>query len=342
MLVRLSDDVDEWAAREPEDGLVDEDEDEDEKEAAYAAEALQRLAETVGGDKVATLLLPQLQSMVGGEEVPWQSRHAALVAIGTVCEFAPSVIEPHLASLVGMLGACGSTTSPRLRWAGFYCLGLLCDNFTRLAESHDTLMPLIIGGLGDKVSRVQAAAALAVVNWAHKMGEETTLLYMQPLLTAAHSLLAAPQTAGYVAYTLASMLSQVATELGDAMGSAYSAFMPILRERFRVALDGKEFKLAASLLQAQGNLIEAAGIEHFRADAEAMLPPLVQMVAQQDLNVTCRPTTAHRPHAHSIAPVAHPNLVALSPPREAALVPPRRRVSRPWSAQPASHGDPLA
>ena len=48
-----------------------------------------------GGDAVANLMLPQLEPMLA-PTAPWASRHAALIAIATVCEHAASTIEPHL------------------------------------------------------------------------------------------------------------------------------------------------------------------------------------------------------------------------------------------------------
>lgn len=66
------------------------------------------------------------------------------------------------------------------------------------------------------------------------------------------------------------------------MGSAYSTFMPLLRERFIVAMQQKTTKVAGALLEAQGMLVKAAGISHFAADAESMLTPLVQLAGQRE------------------------------------------------------------
>lgn len=167
MMVRMGEDFSEWEAAEPEDGLNDGDEEDDEeKEVGYATEAMDRLCEAVGGDKLSALLLTQLQTMIGGEEVPWQKRHAALVAVAQVSGHAPSVIEPHLASLIQLLGPCATAANPRLRWATFYCMGLLCTEFSSMAESHAVLVPLVVAGMSDGCMRVQVCALVTAIQQA--------------------------------------------------------------------------------------------------------------------------------------------------------------------------------
>lgn len=298
MLLRMGEDVSEWEEAEPEDGLNEGDEEnEEEKEVAYAAEGIDRLCEAMGGEKVTSLLLPQLQTMVGGDEVPWQSRHAALVAVAQVCGHATSVIEPHLTSLIGLLASCATAANPRLRWATFYCMGLLCDDFASMGDSHATLVPLVTTGMSDGCPRVQAAAALATVNLAHQMEDEALQQYAQPLLGAVHAPMASPGALGFVVYSASCALSQVCSKLGGLMGSAYAAFMPLLRERFVAAMQQKKAKLAGALLEAQGNLVEAAGMAHFAPEAEAILTPLVQLAGEReqlvdDLNAILHSTLA--------------------------------------------------
>eukprot|EP00966_Prymnesium_polylepis_P285889 6604115-Prymnesium_polylepis.1 len=95
--------------------------------------------------------------------------------------------------------ANAAAPAPRLRWAIFRCLGLMADEFPRLSESHEAIAPMLIAGLADGCARVQAAAALACVNYAANGDVRDTVLslYLQPLLTPLHRLLAAPETAGY-------------------------------------------------------------------------------------------------------------------------------------------------
>ena len=75
--VRLS------SGRAPSDGLHGDDDDDDEKEAGYAAEALERLCEALGGDAVTWTLLPELRAMLAPASA-WNC--ARPVALAFICD----------------------------------------------------------------------------------------------------------------------------------------------------------------------------------------------------------------------------------------------------------------
>ena len=64
----------------------------------------------------------------------------------------------------------------------------------------------------------------------------TLTLTLQGLLGALHTRLAAAPPA-YVAYAVASGLSQVFSSLGDGVAPTYATFMPMLRARFEAAVN---------------------------------------------------------------------------------------------------------
>ena len=315
MLVRLGGDLDDWEAAEPTDGLLDTDNDEDEeKEAAYAAEALDRLCCAMEAEGVTRLMLPQLQAMLGGG-APWTSRHAALVAIATVCESSSAVLEPHLAGLVELLRSSAAAPEPRLRWASFYAVGLLCDEFGQMAESmHPTLVPLLAAGMADASARVRAAACLAAVNLIDGMEQDVLGTYTQPLLGGVHGVVSAANSAGYVVFAAAQSLSRIAESLADApakpMGAAYAAFMPLLAQRLPGAIDSRYGELAAALLSAMGNLAAACPAEQVAADVASLIPNVVSLLARREV-------AEDRPLLRSV----HTALTCLAPIATAAFVP---------------------
>ena len=170
--VNLNPDASDWEEAEPDDGLdADDEEDEADRESSYAKEGLDRLCEAMDGEAIVELLLPQLQGMLG-PQASWQQRHASLVAIAQVAEHGGPKLEPHLPALMNLAAAAASDAHPRLRWAAFYCAGLLCDQFPALAEEQsEALVPLLLGGAADACPRVQAAACLAGVNLVEAMPE---------------------------------------------------------------------------------------------------------------------------------------------------------------------------
>ena len=96
------------------------------------------------GEAIVELLLPQLQGMLG-PQASWQQRHASLVAIAQVAEHGGPKLEPHLPALMNLAATAASDAHPRLRWAAFYCAGLLCDQFPALAEEQsEALVPLLL------------------------------------------------------------------------------------------------------------------------------------------------------------------------------------------------------
>ena len=279
MMVNLNPDASDWEEAEPDDGLdADDEEDEADRESSYAKEGLDRLCEAMDGEAIVELLLPQLQGMLG-PQASWQQRHASLVAIAQVAEHGGPKLEPHLPALMNLAAAAASDAHPRLRWAAFYCAGLLCDQFPALAEEQsEALVPLLLGGAADACSRVQAAACLAGVNLVEAMPEEVAAAHHQPLLTALHATLSG-NCPSYVAYTAASLLAVVATAVGKPVGAAYGAFMPLLKARLGAAIGEKRRKLTGALLNAAGCLALAAGADAFGADAGEMVPAMVTLLA---------------------------------------------------------------
>ena len=288
MLLRLGGDLSDWESAMPEDGLREDDEDEEEKEANYASEAIERLCESLGGDEVTKLMLPELQGMLQ-PTAPWASRHAALVAIATVCEHGSAVIEPHLASLVGLLQGAATAGEARLRWATCYCAALMCDEYDALPEKHHaTLAPLLIGLMADPSPRVRAAACLATVNFNQSLEETSLLGYAQQTLSALHAILSCEASPDYVVYAACSSLAILSSQLSEAagkpMGSAYAAFAPHLAQRLGGAVAKRYGRLAGEILAALGNLSDAAGAQTVAADAPQLIASVASLVARKEVS----------------------------------------------------------
>ena len=276
-----------WEAATPSDGLLDDDDDDDEKLAAYAAEGLERLCEAMGGDEVTRQMLPHLQPMLD-PSAPWTARHAALVALATVCEHGGSILEPHVGGLMGVLVQAAGAPEPRLRWASAYCLGLMCDEFSTLTQTmHEQLVPLLLGAMSDASARVRSAAALASVNLLDALEEAALLQHAQPLLAALHPILAGADTPPYVAYSASSSLAVLSEGLSDAAGKpmsqAYTAFMPHLASRLDGAIGSRYGKLAAMILRAIGALVSASAPDLVRADASALVPSIAALLSRPDV-----------------------------------------------------------
>ena len=289
MLVRLEGELSEWEAAAPSDGLHGDDDDDDEKEAGYAAEALERLCEALGGDAVTQTLLPELQAMLAPASA-WNMRHGGLVALAFVCEHGASVIEPHLPSLVEVLAQAAAAPESRLRWAACYCLAMLCSEFSSLVEAHHAaLCPLLIRlAGGDPSRRVVAAACLATVNVFESMAEAELLAHAQPTLAALHPVLAGGSGApDYVCYAAASSLAVLAAGLEDAdgapMASAYGAFIPHLAQRLGPAVDQRNGRLASHLLSAIGNVAAASGEACVAADAAGLIASVAGLLQRPEV-----------------------------------------------------------
>ena len=227
------------------------------------------------------------------EGSPWTGRHAALIAIATVCEHGSKIIEPHLDGILDLVRASAGAPEARLRWATFYSFGLLCDEFAQLGEKmYPTLVSMVTAGMADASPRVRAAAALATTNLVGAMQEPAIVAHAQGLLGGVHSILASPASAGYVVYAAAATLAVISDELSDApskpMGSAYSAFMPPLTSRIEPAIAARQGRLSAELLHAIGKLAAsaagAAGAEQVSADVAALVPSIASLLARKEVS----------------------------------------------------------
>eukprot|EP00310_Coccolithus_braarudii_P017097 CAMPEP_0183335620 /NCGR_PEP_ID=MMETSP0164_2-20130417/3864_1 /TAXON_ID=221442 /ORGANISM="Coccolithus pelagicus ssp braarudi, Strain PLY182g" /LENGTH=969 /DNA_ID=CAMNT_0025505013 /DNA_START=25 /DNA_END=2930 /DNA_ORIENTATION=- len=280
MMLTLGEDCSAWEEVEPSDGMnEDDDGSEEDQEAAYAAEALDRVVTAIEGTGVTEVLLPQLEALANG--AAWQHRHAALTAVGMVCETCAPSLLPHLGALTSLVASGAAAPEPRVRHAAIFALSLLSDEFEQIAsEQHASTIPLLLRGIGDASRRVQAAAALGVGNVSHQMERETLEPYAPELFSALHSLLAASPPP-YIAFASVSALCQLFDTLGRSAAPAYATFMPMFRSGFEAAVGAKAHKLAGVLLSAIGSLAAAVGEDTFRADAEATVAPLVELLLRQ-------------------------------------------------------------
>ena len=271
MMLRLPEDSTEWEEGEPLDGLAQgDDDDEAEAEAAYALEGLDRLCGALDGDSVGPLLLERLGSLLGASGgSSWQATHVALVAVAVVSEHCQVVLTPHVPSLAGSIATNARAALPRVRWASFYSLAVLSDEFGELAEAHHSLLlPPLILGLSDTSSRVQAAAAVAAVQLCGGLPAGVLDAHLEPLLRALHTALSSAAIRPFVVRSVAAAIAAVATHAGTAVGPYYSGLMPLLRQRLQHASATKASTLLCALVDAFGCVAHAAGGATVGADPQ--------------------------------------------------------------------------
>ena len=274
MMLRLPDDSGCWEEGEPDDGLSHGDgDDEEESEPVYAMEALDRLAGAMDGDTVGGELMARLGALGPEAAGGWKQTHLVLVSIAIVSEHCTATLAPHLPALIQRIVQTAAANEVRLRWACFFALAVLGDEFEQIArEFHPQLLPLIARGLADGAPRVQSAAAVAMGGMCAQLPLETLLIHANDLLSALHAIMSSPAARGFVVSAAAGALTSVCKRVGGHISAAvYSGLMPLLRQRLAVAVASKGGSwLVAALVEAMGALVRAAGAHIVTADTFVM------------------------------------------------------------------------
>ena len=275
MMLALPNDTSAWAEGEPADGLMQGDEeDADETEATYALEALDRLGGALDGSKVGAELLLRLHSLhpadgsgeIGGG---WQRTYVVLVGASVVSEHCPAVLRPHLPSLVASIVSHAGASEVRVRWAAFYALAVLADEFSELADAHHPqVLPTLVAGLADAAPRVRAASAVAAGQLAGQLAHGVLVAAAEPLLAQLYRALTSPALPMFAVHVVVDAMASVVEHAGSVVGSAaYTGMMPLLRSRLGHAVTTRAATLVGTLVGAVGALVRAAG-DAVLADAQ--------------------------------------------------------------------------
>lgn len=207
LITQVEDDPD-WATRR---NLSADNADDDDDISTTAAQAIDRLARSLGGKTFLNHTIVAIQTMLQPQQ-PWQVRHGALMAISAMAEGCVDVMLPSLdvvrageeggrralpsapasahavgppRQLVDAIIAYATDPHPRVRYAVCHALGQLATDFAPHYEErfHHKILPVLGNILAlDPCARVQAHAAAALVNFVDDLPKELLGPYLDDIV----------------------------------------------------------------------------------------------------------------------------------------------------------------
>ena len=261
-----------------------EEEDEEEEVSDAAALALERLAMSLGGERVVEAALPHCATLLS-DGASWQQRRAALTAIGLLGEPCRPELSGALEQLCAAVAHHARHPHPRVRHAALACLG-------RMAEDHAesgfharcgaaTLEALAAGLAEAEAPRLQTMACLALASFAQppRCAAEHLAPAAEHLLQRLHALAFAASAVAPHALTAS---GAVALCLGGAFAPFYAHFAPpvlacVLQARVQDAAGRLRHGKACEALALFG---QAVGPERSSPDALEALRALEPLLAR--------------------------------------------------------------
>jgi len=120
-------------------------------------------------------IFPVIEKMVEASmsSSDWRYRNAALMIIGQIGEYCESTEK--VKNIIPIIASHCSHAHPKVRFAAFYCIGLLSDYMYPefQEEFSDALLPPMIAGIEDTVPRVSSHACAALTNFLEHVKQET-------------------------------------------------------------------------------------------------------------------------------------------------------------------------
>lgn len=237
--------------------------------AAYAEDALDRLALALHGKTIVPALFGRINFLVANPD--WRFRNAAMNAITVSTEGCKTALRSHVQeTLMSVIGVT-KDANMRVRWSAINCVSQLCTDFGPQIQRHhgQAIVDTLCAGMTDPVPRVAAIAAIAVVNFVTDASPDVVIKHSTQLFTSLQRLFASSVVkVQEAAITATTALLDVARATFEPF---YDAYVPYLKTILRNAKQ-KEYRLirgkAMECLTFAGI---AVGKQRFAADALEVL-----------------------------------------------------------------------
>lgn len=234
-------------------------------------EYLDRITRAIKPKFVLPIVFARAGELLQQSNGNWKSQHSALLMIAHVVEFMPKK-EPDLEQLCRTASVfAGEHPHMRVRHAGFTLIARLSyDCAPNVEISHsEILVSTLLRGLKDPVPRVQAHAAMALINFCtacneHELFEACVQPYMNQMISGIFDCLQNSTT--IVQENVISALSSVAKCAGENFAPYYSFAMPILKSALE-NISARDYALKAKLLDCVSSIGLSVGRNVFLPDA---------------------------------------------------------------------------
>eukprot|EP00497_Spongosphaera_streptacantha_P000940 TRINITY_DN1638_c0_g1_i3.p1 TRINITY_DN1638_c0_g1~~TRINITY_DN1638_c0_g1_i3.p1 ORF type:complete len:465 (+),score=105.86 TRINITY_DN1638_c0_g1_i3:306-1700(+) len=260
MMLVVDDDRDEWNAKYSNSV--------DESPCFDAGQvALNRMAENINTKKFLPILMPNVEQLFGQQQ--WTCRHAAIIAVAQTCEQLADQPQ-YKDQIIGRIVNFGKDPHPRVRYAAIHCLGIMCSDFGKkfVNKWHNQVLESFLHGMDDKANpRLQANAAICVVNLAEKVPTKLLRPNLEKLLEKLFSVLNQPNIKKYVLENALTAIAEIAENAEKEFKKFYGTFTPPLMNILQNATAQDCLDLRLEALRCLTYIGVAVGAEMFSKEA---------------------------------------------------------------------------
>ncbi|RKO92447.1 armadillo-type protein [Blyttiomyces helicus] len=264
----------EWIStiEEDEDWYTTDDIDDDDNEDfnMIAAQALDRLAISLGGKTLLPIIFAHVPPMLSDES--WSKRHGGLMTISSIAEGCQKIMLVELKNVIGLVLPRLQDPHPRVRWAACNAIGQMSTDFApNLQNSYcSEILTNLIPVMDDtRFPRVQAHVAAALVNFSEEVEKFTIAPFLDQIFEKLLILLNTGKT--YVQEQAITTIATVADSAEDKFVKYYPAIMPLLLSVLQQA-SVKEFRLL------RGKTMECASLIALAVGKETFAPHAAEFV----------------------------------------------------------------
>jgi len=262
-------DIEAWAGL-----MFDEEGEEDVDELFHAGrDAIDRVMRCVGMEAFGQPLFQLIERFSMQQE--WQARHAALSAIKQTVEYVEE--KPQLDALTRVCLQNVNDAHPRVRYTALHALGQMAnDQSPHFQEAwHETLMPVLMTMMDDRVDRVASMAMSAFVSFGEDLDNSLMMGYAHGFM---EKLVQKLQTTSHrgVREESITAIAVIAGVTEKEFGNYYDGIMPILKQLIVHATGAKENRLRGKAFECLSLLGLAVGKERFLPDAREALEAMAR------------------------------------------------------------------
>ncbi|KAF0306609.1 Importin-5 [Amphibalanus amphitrite] len=270
---------------EDDDWATNDDSADDDSDSNYivAESDLDRLAFGLGGKVMTNLILSNVQQLLVSAD--WKHRHAALSAVSTIGEGCRKQMEPLLPPIISGVVNFLKDVHPRVRHAACTCLGQMSEDFGPAFQRkfHAQVVPGLLCALEDSSNpRVQAQAALALINFSGKCPKAILITYLDAIFPILERIMQA-KLKELVEKGTKMVLENVITTIASVAGTAeekflvyYNRFMPCLKYIIENATTQELRLLRGKAIECVSLIGLAVGKEKFLPDAASVMDLLLK------------------------------------------------------------------
>lgn len=246
--------------------------------------ALNRLSEQLNAKKFLPALMPNLTKLLQNQQ-RWQMRHAAFIAMAQCCELFHQN-KTDKTELLKEVTKGVNDPHHRVRYAAIHCLGIMCSDFgKKFVNKHSShILDLFEKAMADSANpRLQAHAAICVVNYAEKVSSKLLAPRLGQLLQKLFHLLSCNQK--FVQENVLSAVSECAENAQEQFQKYYADFTKALMSILQNATQEGYVSLRLEALRCLTYIGVAVGWETFKDHAIQAMQISLPIIQQDGVEV---------------------------------------------------------